>query len=287
MRVTAPIMTAIAAGGIVAWAMGMIPRTGRWREREGRASLWMRQAGVGATPLQFWATSIGAALATAFVVSLLTSSWAVAAVPSLLVGALPRLYHGSRRRRRLGEIRQAWPDGLRDLIASISAGRSLSRALEDLADSGPEPLREAFAAYPFLSRSLGTVPALEAIRDATADPTTDRVVEVLVVAHERGGAIVTEILRDLAEATARDVWAAEETESLALEHKINARAVFILPWVVLIAMTAREGPFREFYATPAGVAVIVIGGVLSLVGAILVSRLGRSRDEPRVLGGSG
>lgn len=284
MELVAPILTAVAVGGAVAWALGLVrSRSPRPVPRRDRA-VWLRQAGVDTTPLRFWAVSVAAAVSTLAVVSLLTGSWAVAVVPSLFVGMLPRLYHGAQRRRRLGELRQAWPDGLRDIVASISAGRSLARALDDLAVSGPRPLRDAFAPFPFLSRSLGVVAALETIRDDAADPTTDRVVEVLIVAHERGGAIVTEILRDLAEATARDVWATEESESLALEHKINARAVFVLPWVVLIAMTSRAGPFRDFYATRLGLAVIVVGGVLSLTGALIVGRLGRQPDEPRVLG---
>jgi tight adherence protein B len=286
MRILVPAMTALAMGGAVAWALGMIPTTRPRRPWRRLRSSWLRQAGVGASPLQFWVASVGAAATSMAIVALVSGSWAIALVPSSLIGMSPRLYFAAQRRRRLGDLRQAWPDGLRDLVASISAGRSLSRALQDLASSGPAPLREAFATYPFLSRSLGTVAALEAIREEAADPTTDRVVEVLVVAHDRGGSIVVDILRDLAEATARDVWAAEEADTLALEHKINARAVFILPWVVLVAMTARPGPFRDFYATPAGVFVIAVGGVLSLTGAWIVSRLGRHPDEPRVLGGS-
>jgi tight adherence protein B len=278
------LMTAAAAGGVMAALLGLLPRGRSRRRRSGRATEWLVQAGVSTTPFQFWATSTTAAALTFVTVSFLTGSWAVAAVPSVLVGMLPRVYFGAQRRKRLGEVRQAWPDGLRDLVASISAGRSLARAIEELAESGPAPLRRAFARFPFLSRSLGVVAALETIRDETADPTTDRVIEVLIVAQERGGAIVPQILGDLSEATARDVWAAEEIEGAALEHKINARAVFILPWLVLIAMTIRDGPFREFYTTPLGVGVIVVGGILSLSGSFLVSRFGRTPDEPRVLG---
>ena len=283
MRVVVALMSAVAVGGIVAWAFGTIGPIARPRRRRDR-SVWLRQAGVSTSPGRFWMASTGAAGVAGMGVSLVTGSWIVALFPALLVGTLPRLYYASHRRKRMAELRQAWPDGLRDLLASISAGRSLTRALEDLAESGPAPLRNAFSSFPFGARSLGTAAALEAVRDTMADPTTDRVVEVLVVAHERGGSIVIEILRDLAEATARDVWAAEETDSLSLEHKINARVVFVLPWAVLVAMTARDGPFREFYGTPLGVAVILLGGVLSVTGAIVASRLGRQPDEPRVLG---
>lgn len=284
MRLWAAATTGLAVGGLVASALGLVRPSRRRRRQPRRRGEWLAQAGVSTTPAQFWVTSVGAGLLTSLVIVLLTSNPAVALVPSLLVGLGPRLYFEAQRRRRLGEVRRAWPDGLRDLIASIAAGRSLSRAIEDLAVAGPLPLRRAFSSYPFLSRSLGVVPALEAIREEVADPTTDRVIEVLIVAHERGGAIITQILRDLAEAAARDVWAQEEIESAALEHKINARAVFVLPWLVLVAMTARAGPFRDFYATRTGLAVIAIGGLLSVTGSVLVARFGRMPDEPRVLG---
>jgi hypothetical protein len=75
----------------------------------------------------------------------------------------------------------------------------------------------------------------------------------------------------------------EEVRTEALEHKINARVVFVLPWLVLVAMTARSGAFREFYSTRIGILVAVVGGVMSLVGIVIASRLGSTPDEPRVL----
>lgn len=284
MRLAVSLLSALATGAVVAALLGLLPEPERRHRRTSRAQEWLVQAGVSTTPAQFWGIAAGSGALTFLLLSWLTASWAIASVPAVLVGMLPRLYFAAQRRKRLGELRRAWPDGLRDLVASISAGRSLPRALEALATEGPIPIRLAFAPYPFLARSLGVVAALEAIRDQAADPTTDRVIEVLIVAHEKGGAIVPEILRDLAEATARDVWAAEEIDTAALEHRINARVVFVLPWLVLVAMTVRDGPFREFYATPLGLTVIAVGGVMSLGGAWLVARLGRTPDEPRVLG---
>lgn len=282
MRLWAALLSSAAAGGVAAAALRLIPAR---RRRPARSnSPWLAQAGVDVTPWQFGFVSVALGFGCLLLLTLITGNLAVAAVPAVAVGLVPRFYFSSKRRKRMSRVRNAWPDGLRDLVASISAGRSLSRAIEDLAYHGPPALREALASFPFLSRSLGVVPALEAIRDDMADPTTDRVIEVLVVAHQRGGRIVPEILRDLADATARDLWANEESESAALELKINARAVFVLPWLVLIAMTARSGPFREFYQTSLGLAVIVVGGLMSGVGALIVGRLGRSQDEERVLG---
>lgn len=284
MRLLVSALSALAAAGMAAAAAGLLAKRPP-RSRQSSPNQWFAQAGISVTRSQFVVSSFVAGLLAVLTVAAITGSWLIGFFPGVLVGLLPRAYFSNVRRRRMAEVRQAWPDGLRDLVASLSAGRSLNRALVDLANHGPEPLREAFDRFEFLSRSVGVRQALDSVREDLADPTTDRVVEVLIVAHERGGAIVPEILRDLAEATARDTWAHDEIETAALEQKINARAVFILPWVVLIAMTARPGMFRDFYQTQAGVLVVLIGGVLSLTGAMLVSRLGRQPDEPRVLGG--
>ncbi|MDH3190804.1 MAG: hypothetical protein OEM39_09250, partial [Acidimicrobiia bacterium] len=146
-------------------------------------------------------------------------------------------------------------------------------------------LRRAFANFGIYARSLGVEAALEMIRADLADPTSDRVIEVLLLAHERGGSAVPAILDDLAEATSRDVWATEQIRTEALEQKINSRVVFALPWLVLVAMTARSGPFREFYSSSAGVLVVALGGLMSLVGIAIAIKVGSSPEEPRVFTG--
>lgn len=249
-----------------------------------KAQVWLQQAGVGLTPAQFALGSIVAGLAAFSILAALCGSPFVAAVPALAVAAIPRAYFGRRRARRMRLVQAAWPDGLRDLLASISAGRSLGQAVEELAATGPEPLREAFAEVPALARMLGTVPALEIVREEIADPTTDRVLEVLILAHVRGGGIVRSILEDLARATTRDLRLLEEVETEGLEMRINARAVVVLPWLVLVALTASEGPFRDFYRRGAGVAVLVLAGALSALGMLILGRLGREVGEPRVFG---
>ena len=138
----------------------------------------------------------------------------------------------------------------------MTAGRSLTQALTSLAATGPPPLRDAFARFPELARMLGTVAALEIVKEELADPTSDRVIEVLILAQERGGRIVREILDDLVVATTKDLKVLDELETEGLEMRINARAVIVLPWFVLVALTARPGAFRAFYQSTGGLLVV-------------------------------
>jgi len=252
------------------------------RERQARGGGWLEDSGLDVTPSQFWLTSAGAGIATYLVVLAATSLPVVSLMPAVVVATLPKAYFARKRAQRLDEVQRAWPDGLRDLLSTVRSGASLPTAIETLASFGPLPLRSAFQGFPVYSRSLGVGTALEMIKSDLADPTSDRVIEVLILAYERGGAVVPEILSDLAEASTRDLWTLEEIRTEALEQKINSRVVFVLPWLVLVAMTSRSGAFREFYSSSAGVLVAVIGGVMSLVGVVIASRLGSQPPEPRV-----
>ena len=128
--------------------------------------------------------------------------------------------------------------------------------------------------------------AMELVKQELADPTSDRVLEVLILASERGGQIVKEILEDLVVTTTKDLKVLDEIETEGLEMRINARAVLVLPWFVLLALTIRGGAFREFYQSGPGVLVVAAGGVLSAIGYAWITRLSRSLDERRVFGGA-
>ncbi len=282
MRWAAAMLTGVFATLIVA-ALKRVP-IGRIRQERRPRSDWLAQAGLRITPPRFVAVSVAAGTAAALVTFTVSGVVAVSIAPGVLVALAPRFYYGRRRQQRIAEVQQALPDGLRDLIASISSGMSLVRAIEALAKTGPAPLREAFGDFHVLWRTHGVATALETIKDDLAHPASDRVIEVLILAHERGGAAVPQILRDLADAASRDVWLMEEIQSQSLEQRINARAVFALPWLVLVAITARQGAFREFYSSSAGLLVVGLGAAMSGLGMAFISRLSRQPDEPRVFG---
>lgn len=289
MRLVAAAVTAVATYLAVGYATGYAPalpwRRGPRRRAQRRQS-WLLQAGLRLTPTQFWAGCAAVGLTTFVVLVILTATIVVAVVPALATAFLPAVYFARQRSRRLREVADAWPDGLREMVASIAVGMSLPQALTALAHSGPEPLQRAFARFPLLARMLGVVPALEVVKAELADPTSDRVIEVLILAHERGGRIVSDVLRDLADATAEDAKTLEQIATDALEQKLNARVVFVLPWLVLLLLTARPGHFRDFYQSEGGIVVVAIAALASLLGVWLIGRLGRDPVEERVLAGA-
>ena len=125
------------------------------------------------------------------------------------------------------------------------------------------------------------------MRAELADPVSDRVIEVLVLAAERGGAIVRTILeRSRAPRSRPTSSLLEALDTEVLESRINARAVVALPWFVLLVLNLSHGPFRAFYRTPAGFVVVLVGAVGDAwLGSMWIARLGRLPSEPRVFDG--
>lgn len=289
MTALAAVFAGIAVAGLTAIATGTMPsRSPSRRTRRkavSRLQLWLRQSGVATTPTRFVAVCVGVGVAVAVFVAAVTGIAVVGLVLGVMATLVPCAYYGRRRAQRLQELQRAWPDGLRDLRASIASGHSLHQAIVALADGGPAPLRAALERYEALARILDVGPALDVIKAEVADPTTDRVLEVLILAEERGGRIVADVVDDLAEATARDIRVFEEIETDTLQYRLNAWAVFVLPWLVLLALVMTPGPFRDFYATTAGILVIGAGAVLSGFGIFIVRRLGKQPVEERVLVG--
>ncbi len=253
----------------------------RLSKQEQRQS-WLNQSGVGVTPLQFWSVSLGSGIASFSVLFVITNVFIVAAVPSVMVGILPKLYF-SRKLAKLSEERvRAWPDAIRTLVAGISSSQSLHQALKSLATGGPEPLRPVFEKYGRLTQALDQKSALEVVKEELGHPMSDRIIEILIAATEAGPGVVLDILRDLAESSTRDLQLLDHIDTMQVEMKLNARIVFVLPYVLLIMMVMSSTIVRDFYQEPFGIVIILIGTGILVGGMLIIQKLGQTPTEKRV-----
>ena len=248
-----------------------------------RRQLWLIQAGSNLTTWQFMAGSGVVGFLTLVFATMMTGTWWVAVMPAAAAALLPQAFYNRRRSERLRQLRQAWPDALRDALASIAAGSTLVLALYDLAERGPGPLRGAFGRFRLVSRMMGVVPALELIKEELGDPTSDRVIEVLVLAYQHGGGLVTEVLRDLVEEIVEDLRLEAEIRADGTEQRIESRVVLIIPWLLLLFVTTTSDQYRAYYRSVDGLLVVAIAVVWSLFGMAMMKRIGRSVTERRVL----
>lgn len=275
------ILTAVATGHGDSLRLRL---PGGDRQRISRR-VWLRQAGVEVTPFQFWVTSILVGSVVEILCWGIAGSVVVGVVPALTAGLGPRAYFGRRRATRLAAVVEAWPQGIRDLLGSIQSRRTVHHALMDLSQTGSDPMKVAFHDYPALARLAGTPAALRAVRDQLADPVSDRVIELLIVAHEQGGeALTLQLLREQAREVTEDLRTWAEIQAEQHEPRLVASTAFGMPWVAVLMVCALVPSFRVFYKTGGGVVAVVIAAVLSVAGLLVARRLSNQTSEPRVIG---
>ncbi len=289
--VIAALVAAYSGGRLVAGLLGLRGREPRSRPARSRAGPrlrprlqgWLNRAGLGLSVERFVVATVGLAATSGLAVWALTWSPGLGVVAAAVAGGGPAAAHDRRARARSAVRLEAWPDALRDLATNLRAPMSLHDALIELATSGPEPLRPVFTPYRTNATTLDPRAALEMIREELADPVSDRIIEILLVAFEQGSSVVVDILVDLAESTGADLRLLADVETAQLETRVEARLAALLPFAVLALLIARSPEYRSFYATGFGTAIIVAGAGLVLVGLHIIARLGRSLGEERVL----
>ena len=252
--------------------------------RVGEARAWLAQTGTQVTMLQATLLSFGCAVVGLIATVGLTGVPPLGLLGAGLAGSAPFLVLSQRRRRQTAARLAAWPDALRDLLTHLRASLSVHAGLCQLAATGPLPLRPSFARYQMLAAALDQRAALEVVQAELADPVSDRIVEVILVAFDQGSSVVIDILDDLASATTDDLRLVEEIETAQLETKLEARGAALLPFAVLAMLCSTSGDYRLFYQSPAGWFVVLLGGSLSIVGLLVIRRLGRAPTEARTLG---
>lgn len=245
----------------------------------------LRRAGVHLSPARFAGVSVASGIVGA------TALYLALGIPLLaLVGfGASAVAPAATAQRRAAAFQKerlaAWPDALRDVIAHLRAGHSVHTSLSRLAESGPIALRQPFDRYQSLSGVVDQIVALEVVREELADPASDRIIEVLLLAFDQGSSLVVDLLGDLAAGTADDLRLAEEIQTAQLETRLEARGAAALPFVVLAMLCFSSADYRAFYRTPLGSVIIIVGLALVGLGLTAIRRLGAMATEERMLCG--
>ncbi|HEU5034540.1 MAG TPA: type II secretion system F family protein [Mycobacteriales bacterium] len=272
-------------GLLLIWRSG--PRRPARRPRPAaadRAAELLAQAGYHAIrPRQLLAVCVGIGAVVGTLVVAVSQSASIALAFGCFAGYSPIALVKMRRRQRTAELRDLWPDVVDNLASAIRAGLSLPEALAQLGSRGPEPLREPFHRFGEDYRATGRFgECLDRLKAALADPVADRIVESLRVAREVGGTDLGRLLRTLSQFLREDARTRAELETRQGWTISAARLALSAPWAVL-ALLALRPETVDAYDTAAGVAVLLIGGGVSLLAYRVMLRIARLPEEERVL----
>jgi tight adherence protein B len=277
---------AVLVAGVVLVGLGLDnrgrdARPPRWA---GRFQDWAAQAGVqGARLWHVVALSGVSGLVAGLAVLTSTHSPWLGLAFAGLAGWLPLGALQARRRRRLRELREVWPDAIDNLASGVRAGLSLPEAVAGLAERGPGTLRSAFARFADDYHATGRFgTALDRLKDELADPTADRVIEALRLAREVGGSELGRMLRTLSGFLRDEQRVRKELEARQSWVLVAARLAFATPWAVLLLLATKPEAVAA-YRGAGGAVVLAVGTAMALAGYRLMLAIGRLPSEERVL----
>ncbi len=252
--------------------------------RKRRLDDMLRAAGVEKVSAQgLVASCAGLGVFIALAAFAFTASLPVSACFGVFGAGLPVAIVRWRARRRSTVLRQLWPDVVDHLRSAIRAGLSLPEALIQLGDSGPEELRYFFRDFGADYRAGGRFDAaLTTLKDRLSDPVADRIVEALRLTREVGGSDLGRLLGTLAEFLREGARTRSELEARQSWTVNAARLAVAAPWIVLVLLATRAEAIQA-YNTPAGVAVLLAGLLISVVCYAAMLRIGALPDDERVL----
>ena len=260
-------------------------RRARAHGRQGRGARLLLEAGYpGFTSRQLVLVSLGAGTAGAIVALVMFGAVSIALLSGVAASSVPVAFLRSQRRGRRRSLRQCWPEAVELLAGAVRAGDTLPAAIGVVAEKGPEALRPAFRSVVADHRVSGDLGgALDRAAFTLADPTADRVLVTLSVAHRVGGRELGRVLRTLAAFLREDLAVRKEVEARQSWTVVAARVAAAAPWIVLLLVASRPQGRRAFDSVE-GMCVLVAGAVATIVGYRMMLALGRLPEEPRVLG---
>lgn len=220
------------------------------------------------------AGTIGAAVA---------ASLAVAVLAAPIAGRLPRgrVLVADESRRSLLSLRLHRPatepapeevaTWCEHVARSLRSGSSLTAAVADGASTGSTMSRLVIPVARSVTRGDSLAAALDT---ADVDPVSAAglAFTVLRSCARFGGPAAAPLERAAATLRARDAVAAEQRAQSA-QARLSARVLTLVPIALLVILTATDAKVRAALGTPAGAAVVVLGGVLNSAGALWMRQI--------------
>lgn len=246
------------------------------------AQTWWRRLGFDRLPLRF-GLAAGGALAL-----LVLTRWPVGVLLAAVAGFLaPTLAGAARRRREEIERIEAvatWAEQLRD---TIGAAAGLQEAIAVTSRVAPVEIRPLVRELAIGMRRNDLVSELRRFAAAMDDATADQVVVALILASERRGRHLTELLSDVATSAREEATMRIRTETSRAQTYADAKVVSGVVVGMFTFMLLFNRGYLDAYDEAWGQFVLAIVGCLWAAALYGIAQLSTVRRPPRLLGGEG
>jgi Flp pilus assembly protein TadB len=285
-----PLIAAVCGSALIAGALLFVASLRPPRERAASAPSRTQQGPsklrlmLGLTPqtnARAKAARVGAVAAG--MVAWLLTGWVVLVV--ILPGAL--LFLPSLIRPRTNETAikrvEALEEWLRNLQGVITVGMGIESALQASQRSAPLAIRTEVATLAANLRSgWDSVDALRAFADDINSATGDLIVSSLILAVQRRGSGLGQVLAGLADSVAQDVRMQRLVEADRAKPRSTARWITLITLGVMV-VAATQTSYIAPYGTPVGQVVLLVLLVLYALALLWMRSMTIGRPMPRFL----
>lgn len=198
----------------------------------------------------------------------------VAFAAAIVATAAPLGFVSWKRKRRLRQFEERFPDALDLLGRAVRAGHAFTTGLEIVAKETAEPVASEFRNC-FEEQNFGLP-----LRDALVNM-TERIplldvrffVTALLVQKETGGNLA-EILDELARVIRDRFRIYREVRVKTAQGRLTAGILIALPIFMLFALEAVNPAYvRVLFDDPIGPPILAVAGLMQLIGSILIWRI--------------
>src|ERR1700722_1919076 len=237
---------------------------------------YLLQAGMNMKPAKLVLISAVLAAATEFVLSHAVESLPGLAAFGLAVVMLmlPFLFVAWKRKRRLRQFEERFPEALDLLGRAIRAGHAFTTGLEMISKDSPEPVASEFRTA-FEEQNFG-LPLRDALLNMTERiPLIDVrfFVTALLIQKETGGNLA-EILDGLARVIRDRFRIYREVRVRTAQGRLTAGILIALPVaMMLLLMTMNPNYMGVLFHDPRGVLALTIAGIMQVIGSLLIWKI--------------
>ena len=217
-----------------------------------------------------------------FVATVITSSPLIGIPFALITTTIPIVIIGRRAEIERALLQNLWPEILDHVISGLQSGLSLAETLVALGTRGPIKSRSIFLLFSEKLRS-GTDfgQALNELKEAFNDGTADQVCEVLEFARVSGSRDTSLTLRTLSNFIRRDLALRAEISAKHSWVKNSAALAAVAPWILLLLLATQANTLRA-YTSGAGLTILIIGALLTVVAYFWMEKVGKLSETPRI-----
>jgi tight adherence protein B len=233
-----------------------------------------RQAGIGTRPGKILLTSAVLALLGYLISKAAHATFPFPVLIGLALGAGPIAYIAMKRRKRLRQFEENFPEALDLLNRAVRAGHAFTTGLGMIATESSEPLAGEFRTT-FEEQNFG-LPLRDALQNlAERVPLIDVrfFVTALLIQKETGGNL-SEILDNLAHVIRDRFRIYRDVRSKSAHGRLTAGILILLPPLMVFALgTVNPNYVRILYDDPFGLRILWAAAIWQVIGAFLLWRI--------------